>query len=50
MWRPSALGGLGCWLVETLSSAVIGIVVGGVAVLGLALVARARKGSPAAAH
>jgi hypothetical protein len=46
-----ALGGVVGWLVNTLCSAVIGILVGGLVVLVLSLVARARKGSStAAAH
>ena len=44
-----ALGGVVGWLVETFASAVIGLVVGGVVVLVLALVARARKRPAASA-
>jgi len=42
-----ALGGLLGWLSETLASAAVGLVVGGLVVLVLALVARARGGAPA---
>ena len=45
-----ALGGLVGWLAETLASAAVGLAVGGVLVLVLALVAKARGKSPAAAH
>ena len=42
-----AVGGLVAWLVETLASAAVGLAVGAVAVLAVALAARARKRSPA---
>ena len=48
-----ALGGVAGWLVNTLSSALLGLLVGGLVVLVMTLVARARKGSssaPAASH
>ena len=45
-----ALGGLVGWLAETLASAAVGLAVGGVLVLVLALIAKARGKSPAAAH